>query len=158
MGWYVTCDICGKTGKYGYNCNCAYKRRSEDVKKLIGMMATEVYETNTDICYKYVRPGTEEVLYACISLCGGNEGVDMRFYLVSEEQFNSIREEARKIERTDKLREEAKRCIEDLSGNPEKREHAERMLEELDKNEDLKDDWSYQEMRKSCRLEGEDED
>lgn len=71
MGWYVTCQICGTTEKYGLGCDCYHKEMMYLFKKRKGCIIEDMF----------ILDDFETLLYE--QLLPVNGTVNDRFYLVT---------------------------------------------------------------------------
>lgn len=47
MGWYVTCDICGLTGKYAPVCDCYFEATKTNAQRMKGCLVKGSYLVDT---------------------------------------------------------------------------------------------------------------
>ena len=97
MGWYVTCEVCGKSEKYGIGCDCYRKEKRKNIARMKGCTIEEAH----NICDMFdsfliqkLRSPTGEVFYLRIRIgTGGGEYTCYRIVKeLSEEEFTELRD------------------------------------------------------------------
>ncbi len=98
MGWYVTCDICGISEKYGLGCNCYEEEKEQNLARMKGCTVEDSYLNTEDIfeylCHK-LRPidGTKPIFYLqiCISDGAGEYRCWRKVVEITKEKFEEGR-------------------------------------------------------------------
>lgn len=72
MGWYKTCEICNKEGKYGLPCDCHSKASERLLASVSGRQLVE-QKFVSDMFNKYLYQRFDNVcLFICLSVNGEN--------------------------------------------------------------------------------------
>lgn len=91
MGWYVTCDICNNTEKYGLSCDCYDKEKFEIIEKIRGFTIEDNFIVHDHqymfLCQKLRK--NNEILYlqTILKNCDGQYRINRELELITEEQY-----------------------------------------------------------------------
>ena len=88
MGWYETCRLCGKEGKYGVSCNCYDLEMERNIKRTIGCTVVDAFICEDIFFQKFATP-KGEIFYL---RTGGEEQYSRKMWEVTAEEFYAQRE------------------------------------------------------------------
>jgi hypothetical protein len=94
MGWYVTCRICGKEGKYGTDCDCYHKETMKNIARMSGALVEKAVSfANMCGCYLLTKCHKDnETFYLCHCMggCSGEHACQQKIREISAEDFNRL--------------------------------------------------------------------
>lgn len=96
MGWYVTCDICGKEGKYRTMCNCYNEESDRNILRTIGCVVEMSFiykELYYESLIQKFRTAEGSVFYLLTRLsdAGGEYSWLRKIIEITEDEFLSYK-------------------------------------------------------------------
>ena len=96
MGWYVTCELCNKTGKYNLDCNCYNDEIRNITIRMSGCVVEETFISNNaywQFLIQKLKPAEGPFFYIqiCLADGGGDMAYPRKMQEITEAEFLQFR-------------------------------------------------------------------